>query len=241
MTPVESISIATLLSATGVWLLLPPRGTWSRAFGAVVAATGLGLFGAQLPAIGSMSFQTVFWILTTVTAISAVATISSHHPVYSALWFAMSLLGTASLLMFQGAQFLGIATIIVYAGAIVVTFLFVLMLAQPDGTAFYDRIGWGTGASLLSAVCGALIVGVTTYAMVQTNFDPGETEQTLAAGLLHNQHVATLGGQLFTKHLVAIEVAGVLLLVALVGATTIATHGRRKATPPDETARGPEQ
>ena len=42
-----------------------------------------------------------------------------------------------------GAQFLGIATVAVYAGAIVVTFLFVLMLAQPGGHAMYDRISWG--------------------------------------------------------------------------------------------------
>ncbi len=54
-----------------------------------------------------------------------------------------SLLGTAGLFLFQGAQFLSIATVAVYAGAIVVTFLFVLMLAQPEGHAFYDRIGWG--------------------------------------------------------------------------------------------------
>ena len=55
----------------------------------------------------------------------------------------MSLLGTAALFLLQGAQFLGIATVAVYAGAIVVTFLFVLMLAQPEGHAFYDRISWG--------------------------------------------------------------------------------------------------
>ena len=54
----------------------------------------------------------------------------------------MSLLGTAGLFLFQGAQFLGVATIVVYAGAILVTFLFVLMLAQPEGHAFYDRVSW---------------------------------------------------------------------------------------------------
>ena len=61
---------------------------------------------------------------------------------YCAVWFALSLLGTAGLFLFQGAQFLAVATIVVYAGAILVTFLFVLMLAQPNGRAYYDRVSW---------------------------------------------------------------------------------------------------
>ena len=79
-----------------------------------------------------------------------------RSPVYCAIWFALSLLGTAALFLFQGAQFLGVATIVVYAGAILVTFLFVLMLAQPEGDAFYDRISW---EGLLAASTGALMVG----------------------------------------------------------------------------------
>ena len=61
---------------------------------------------------------------------------------YCAIWFALTLVGTAGIFMLQGAQFLGVATIVVYAGAILVTFLFVLMLAQPGGDAFYDRVSW---------------------------------------------------------------------------------------------------
>ena len=70
------------------------------------------------------------------------AAVTFRNPVYCAIWFALSLLGTAGLFLFQGAQFLGVATVVVYAGAILVTFLFVLMLAQPAGSAFYDRLSW---------------------------------------------------------------------------------------------------
>ena len=87
-------------------------------------------------------------VFAVITVASAAATIASRSPVYSAIWFAVSLLGTAGLLLLQGAQFLGIATVAVYAGAIVVTFLFVLMLAQPEGHAYYDRVSWGTDAAL---------------------------------------------------------------------------------------------
>ena len=57
--------------------------------------------------------------------------------------------------MLQGAQFLAVATVVVYAGAILVTFLFVLMLAQPEGRTYYDRLSW---EALVSSATGAGIV-----------------------------------------------------------------------------------
>ena len=77
----------------------------------------------------------VFLILAAVTVISAVGAITFRNPVYCAIWFGLSLLGVAGLFFFAGAQFLAVATVVVYAGAILVTFLFVLMLAQPEGKA----------------------------------------------------------------------------------------------------------
>ncbi len=174
----------------------------------------------------------MFYVLAGVTVISAVCSVTFRSPVYCAIWFAMSLLGTAGLFLFQGAQFLGVATIVVYAGAILVTFLFVLMLAQPEGDAFYDRISW---EGLLAACTGALLVGVLTLTLfgVLSNPKPEErpvapfTSEQLAAGVLTPDHMARLGGELFSRYLVAVEVAGTLLLVALVGAVAIvATAGR---------------
>ena len=130
------------------------------------------------------------------------------------------------------------ATIVVYAGAILVTFLFVLMLAQPGGHAPYDRVSW---ERLLSACTGALMVGLLTLTIV-TDFQKPERELGLrppadsdarTKQLLANEHVARLGGQLFSRHLVAVEVAGTLLLVALVGAIAIATQvAQVRAQPP---------
>src|SRR6266513_5930148 len=99
------------------------------------------------------------WLLALVTLAGAVATVSSQSPVYSAIWFATSLLGTAGLFFFNGAQFLGVATVVVYAGAIVVTFLFVIMLAQPEGHSAYDRITWGGLPKVLAIVTAGLVVG----------------------------------------------------------------------------------
>ena len=97
-----------------------------------------------------------------VTVISAVGAITFRNPVYCAIWFGLSLLGVAGLFFFAGAQFLAVATVVVYAGAILVTFLFVLMLAQPEGKASYDRVSWEAS---ISAVAGMMIVGVLSISI----------------------------------------------------------------------------
>ncbi len=73
--------------------------------------------------------------------------ISSRNPVYSALWFAMVVIATAGLFLLASASFLAAGTVIVYAGAIIVTFLFVIMLAQMEGKAVYDRAARTPGAA----------------------------------------------------------------------------------------------
>lgn len=310
---------AFLLLAIGVWLLLP-RGRysrWQQALGILLALISVGLFAAQLPLPSGSIESIIFWTIAAVTIVSAVAMISMHSPVYSAIWFAMTLLGTAGLMLLQGAQFLAVATIAVYAGAIVVTFLFLIMLAQPDGHEYFDRISWGSPAVMSSAAAGAVIVLVMTHlvAGIATSGQHADLQQVvdvlgevvddenqpvLAANdlrrvdvrrpqlgqpvveihleradelsLVHRyhlqrrlgetlfgreladqqlvlkyrrpgdvrspQHVAGLGGELFSRHLLAVELAGTLLLVALVGAIAIVIRGREHETQ-DEDGGGP--
>ena len=145
-----------------------------------------------------------------------------RSPVYCALWFVLSLLGTAGLMLLVGAQFLALATVVVYAGAIVVTFLFVLMLAQPTGQAYYDRVTWEAS---LSAVTGAVMIGCLSMAISRIPF--AELRPDAATLALRDrswaaeEHVAELGARLFSEHLIAVEVAALLLMVSLVGATSM--------------------
>ncbi len=177
----------------------------------------------------------VFYLLAAITVLAAVATVTFRNPVYSAIWFGLSLLGTAGLFLFQGAQFLGVATVVVYAGAILVTFLFVLMLAQPEGHSFYDRISWG---GKLSALTGAVMVGLLTLSVTsvfQHNPTSAPTASRIAPAelsqeILADQHMAHLGAQLFSTQLVAVEVAGTLLLVALVGTVAIVAQIRKPSS-----------
>ena len=215
--------------------MLPPRGRRQWATGGVLSAAGIGGLAAQLPGISEWLVGDIFWVLAGVAIIGGIGTISSQNPVYSALWFALSLLGTAALFMFQGAQFLAAATVVVYAGAIVVTFLFVLMLAQPDGTAFYDRLNSGRLSCALSAIAGASVVAVLTMTLIGSaarHEQSALASDRLAGDILAAEHVARLGGQLYARHLLAVELAGVLLLVALVGASVIMLQGRAERIAP---------
>ena len=223
--------LATLLGGFGIWLLMPGSNRRAaKVFGAFLSAASAILIFSFLPALGWEFESLMFWLLTAITLSAAVGTITSRSPVYCAIWFALVLLGTGGLFLVNGAQFLGVATVAVYAGAIVVTFLFVLMLAQPEGHAFYDRISWGKIPSLLGCVAGvgiaALIVGAvaaTPLAELATQVQ-GESSQDV----LVDHHVAALGGQLFSKQLINVQLAAILLMVALVGAVAMAAHGSNR-------------
>ena len=267
---------AVVLSALAIFLLLPQGGRRRRWLGSSLGLVALGLFGWYGLSLGGWVEDLVFFVLAAVTVIAAAATVTSKSPVYSAIWFAMVLLGTAGLFLYQGAQFLGVATVVVYAGAILVTFLFVLMLAQPDGDAYYDRMSW---EPLLSAVAGSVMVGLLTGAILQSTGTPlaiaeevteetaeasdpaaavtevtldseeggpevkltlvpakdepalpeGAEEEALKAkgGVLTENHVATLGQMMFSRELIAVQVAGALLLAALVGAVAIVAQGKK--------------
>jgi NADH-quinone oxidoreductase subunit J len=175
-------------------------------------------------------------VLAAVTVISAAAAITFRNPVNCALWFGLSLAGTAGLFFIQGAQFLAVATIVVYAGAILVMFLFLLMLAEPGGRARYDRMSW---EGLLSASSGAVLVGLLSMTVLgvldrQSGFSPpvAVTHQDRQEKILDPEHVRPFGEVLFNRYLIAAEAAGVLLLVALVGAAVIVGPPRRTLSGP---------
>lgn len=236
--------VALVAAGGGLWLMLPRGNRGGRGLGMLLAAIGGGAIAAELPVIGDWVRQSTFVFLAALTVVSAVGTITSRAPVYAAIWFALTLLGVGGLLLMQGAQFVGIATVAVYAGAILVTFLFVLMLANPQGEDSYDRVSWDAPGAVIA---GSLLVALMTMNVVavfdspeaeisavpQVGVDPvtGEPtpqrEMNLAAGVLATEHVAHLGRELFGRYLLAILAVGLLLLMALVGAVAIAAHGHQ--------------
>jgi NADH-quinone oxidoreductase subunit J len=134
-----------ILGAAGTYLLLPHRHGTAKpkrvhAAGGALVGLSILLFALFWRAPAGPSLSSLFFYLFSLTAVAAgVLTITSRNPIYSALWFAAVVLSTSGLFLLADAQFLAAGTVIVYAGAIIVMFLFVIMLAQMEGRAPYDR------------------------------------------------------------------------------------------------------
>ena len=231
------LAAAVTAAAASLWLMLPRgqsggRERLARRLGGLLGLVALAGFIAAGRRLGSLGEEGVFLTVALVAVVSAAATIVSRSPVYSAIWFALALAGVAGVLLVLGAQFLGVATIVVYAGAILVMFLFVLMLAQPSGLAPYDRV---SNEPFLSALTAAVLLGLLTLSIGRLSAEPvlaepvapsaAEPAVAVAADPLAENHVARLGAELFGRHLVSVEAAGVLLLVALVGAIAVVSRG----------------
>jgi NADH-quinone oxidoreductase subunit J len=240
---------AAVLGALGMWLMLPRPAERARLIGVVLGAVSLGLMASEMPGLGDRLADRLadvtFYTLAGVTVVAAVATITFSNPIYCAIWFGLSLLGTAGLFLLQGAQFLAVATIVVYAGAILVTFLFVLMLAQPRGRAAYDRTAW---ESHTAAWAGVVLVAVLSATVSGVLTGPHKMQPTVAITqadrervVLRDDHVAAVGSELFGRHLLTVEVAGTLLLAALVGAAAIVGRSKGPLASPGSGQPPPEQ
>ena len=250
-------SVAAL--AASLWLLLPKTSDTanSRRLGFLLGTGALIGFAATGRSLGCVGEDAVFLTVAGIAVISGLATIVTRSPVYSAIWFAMALAGVSGVLLVLGAQFLGVATIVVYAGAILVMFLFVLMLAQPSGMAPYDRV---SNEPMLAAAAGAVLLGLLTLSIGRLSAaeppsccrmpsraqamaaatEGAASEDDRSATLIapatagvesvDADEVAHLGAELFGRHLFAVEVAGVLLLVALVGSIAVVSRGEATET-----------
>ena len=120
---------------------------------------------------------------------------------------------------------------VVYAGAILVTFLFVLMLANPKGHAYYDRLSWEPWLAAPAAAVVLVVLSISVTRGLTTRQERVTLRDPITAAerreeILSDDHMAHLGRRLFSEYLFAVEGAGTLLLVALVGAVAIVTQDK---------------
>lgn len=159
----------------------------------------------------------IFFLLALVIVSSGIAVIALRNPVYSALALVLNLTAVSGIFAMLGAHFLAVAQIIVYAGAIMVLFIFVIMLLNVKAES--EQKG-DTVALLLSGAAAlffVLLIGVLSF----SQFDPAD-----AAYILEGT-VERMGRDLFTKYLFQFEAASLLIMVAVVGATMLARRSYR--------------
>lgn len=163
--------------------------------------------------------QILFWSLSALAIIGALMMVSSKNPIYSVLWLIVVFFAISGHYILLNAQFLAVVNIIVYAGAIMVLFLFVIMLMnlnadnEPQKNKWLKFAGVISGGSLLLIVVAALRQSQEMAAQ-QVNLTGGKI------GLIHN-----LGKVLFRDYVLPFEISSILFLSAMVGAVVIGKKG----------------
>jgi len=225
------------LMGSGVWWLMPRTVQRPKVVGLMIALVGAYLMASRVRAAeGPLGETILFSVFATAAIACAILMITNRNPVYAALWFALVTLSTCGLFWLQFAPFLAAATVIVYAGAIVVTFVFVIMLAQQSGATAYDQ---RSRQPCLATVAAFLLLGMllsTLRASTSDDFHVAALQTPAAANSLSRppegepmdkDTMRGLGRSLFGDYLFAVELAGTLLLVATIGAIAIAPRRGR--------------
>lgn len=234
-----------LVGVLGAYLLLNTRRRDSQFAGCVVAAIALLLGWATMSrTTGDRVEGFCFAAFSGLAIASAIAMIVQSNPVYAALNFALVILSACGLFLMQAASFLAAATIIVYAGAIIVTFLFVIMLAHQSGRSTYDQnpkqpvLVGVAGVFLLGAILGTIEDSFPNHkaaaAAHESAIAKRQPTPTLPArqsplAAVGNGGVLELGRTLFSDYLWATELAGTVLLISTIGAIAIAGHRKGAA------------
>lgn len=156
--------------------------------------------------------EILFWILAFLSVFSAVMMVSSKSPVYSVLWLILTFFTISGHYILLNAQFLAIVNIIVYAGAIMVLFLFVIMLMNLSKDTEPQKSKWMKMAGAVAGGCLLLVLIAALRDVDAGNAQVGSGD----IGLIQN-----LGQVLFTEYVVPFEISSVLFLSAMVGAVVI--------------------
>jgi NADH-quinone oxidoreductase subunit J len=170
-----------------------------------------------------MLVSVLFYAFATILVAAGVGVITSRNPVHAALSLVLCFLTSAVLWMLIEAEFLAIVLVLVYVGAVMVLFLFVVMMLDINveelkrGFTRYAWLGW-----LVTGIVIAEIVGVVVQRRLGLDVTRGAAP--LPPGY---SNVTELGTALFTRYAYAIELAAMLLLVAIIAAISLTLRRRR--------------
>ena len=167
-----------------------------------------------------------FYLFATVLIASAVMVVTSRNPVHSVLFLILAFFNAAALFLIAGAEFLAMILVIVYVGAVAVLFLFVVMMLDVDfaqlreGFQRYAPIGGAVGAVLFLQL--VFVFAGWTFADdasgLRLNPMPGDVENTRAIGRI-----------MYTDHVLLFQLAGLILLVAMIGAIVLTLRDKHSS------------
>jgi len=231
-----------IVAGIGTVMLLPARQDSSvrKLGGTLLTLAGLLFVVVILQVTGGPPQAGVgweFWIFSGIAIVGAIRVVTHPRPVYSALYFILTVFATAGLFILMYAEFMAAALVLIYAGAILVTYVFVIMLAasaQGDGKrplmglAEYDAV---SREPFFASCIGFILMGVLLFLIFDRAsgiVQPASDAAQSGTGAAVHGSTQALGEYLFENQIVNLELAGLILTVAMVGAIVIAR--RRVAT-----------
>ncbi len=223
--PPVLILILCLVAGIGTVFLLPSRKEASlrKIGGVVLLAAGLIFVAFLVRASAQVEGMGVyFWAFSTIALVGASRVVTHPKPVYSALYFILTVFATAGLFVLLWAEFMAAALVLIYAGAILVTYVFVIMLASDSGShgagalgglAEHDAV---SREPVIAAAVGYSMMGMLLFAIFE------KAEPIIHSPAVPKGTVEQLGRYLFRNQLVNLELSGLILTIAMVGAIVIA-------------------
>jgi NADH-quinone oxidoreductase subunit J len=189
-----------------------------------------------------MALQAIaFYLLAAVTVGAGFAVVSARNPVHSVLFLILAFFSAAGLFVLMGAEFLAMLLVVVYVGAVAVLFLFVVMMLDVDfaqlrqGFARYMPLG-GLVASVLVTEMVLVDTTVASKGAARLNDTP------MASGLASVTNAEAIGRVLYTDYIYFFQAAGMVLLVAMIGAIVLTLRhkpGVRRQVVADQVLRSP--
>ena len=253
----QPAAILALVVAAGIGtiFLLPTHfhPSWRKVGGAILLMSGITFLFLVLrytADVKQTNLHTIyFWIFSAIAVFSAVRVITHRQPVYSALYFVLTVFASAGLFVLLGADFMAGALVIIYAGAILITYVFVIMLAvearSPDHQSaaqmMADYDDYSRDPFIASAI-GYALMGVLLFVIFDRSPTTLLPTQNVPAAQVRAEtgapdvsgNTQELGIYLFSSQQVSLELAGLILTIAMVGAIVIARRRvlRLGAIPP---------
>ncbi len=158
----------------------------------------------------------MFGVVGAIALVTAIGMLASRSAIYSALFLVLTMCSIAVFFLILGGPFIAVVQVSIYAGAIMVLFLFVIMLLGAEHTPGEQHLPWQPAVAIILAI---VLLGMTGFVLMRTApswLAVGPTPTMLAGS------VEALGQRLFSGYLLPFEVTSVVLLVALVGAIVMA-------------------
>ena len=183
----------------------------------------------------NMSFELIaFYIFALVTTLAAGAVITVKNPVHAVLALILTFFSTACLWLLLQAEFLGVVLVLVYVGAVMILFLFVVMMLDLNLTPM--REGFARYFPVAMVVAAVMLFEMLGLIGVRAGHQTGAFPATVAEGAADISNIEWIGQALFTRFMLPFEIAAVILTVAIVVAVML-TLRRRTGTKTQDPSR----